>query len=101
HQRVCLILRERTVPGTLMVNRYGRRFTNEAADYNSLGGAFHAFDPTTFDYQNLPCWLIMDHACFEHYGFPIAGVLPGDAAPDWLTTANNLADLAEAIGVPS
>lgn len=101
HQRVCLILRERTVPGSLMVNRHARRFTNEAADYNSLGGAFHQFDPTTFDYQNLPCWLVSDHACFERYGFIIAGVLPGDDAPDWLTTRDTVAELGEAIGVPA
>ena len=43
---VFLILRERTLPGSIMVNDQGRRFTNEAANYNALGGAFHAFDPT-------------------------------------------------------
>ncbi|HZZ49305.1 MAG TPA: FAD-dependent oxidoreductase [Pseudonocardia sp.] len=100
HQRVCLILRERTVPGTLMVNRQARRFTNEAADYNSLGAAFHAFDPTTFEYQNLPCWLILDHQCFQRYGFPIAGVMPGDTAPDWMTVRDSIAELARAIGIP-
>jgi hypothetical protein len=36
---------ERTRPGSIIVNRYGRRFANEATDYNSFGGAFHQFDP--------------------------------------------------------
>ncbi len=62
HQRARLILRERTLPGSIMVNRRGRRFANEATNYNALGGAFHQFDPTRFEYANLPCWLIFDHA---------------------------------------
>lgn len=91
HQRVCLILRERTVPGTLMVNRSGRRSANEAPNDNALGAAFHAFDPTSFDYADLPCWLAMDQAACARYGFLIAGVLPGDAPPSWMTTAPTLA----------
>lgn len=101
HQRVHLILRERTVPGTLMVNRHGRRFANEATNYNALGAAFHAFDPTAFEYQNLPCWLVMDHACFEHYGFLIAGILPGGEPAPWMTSADTIPELAEALGVPA
>ena len=42
---VQLVLRERTLPRSIVVNRSGRRFTNEAANYNALGGAFHTFDP--------------------------------------------------------
>ena len=52
---VFLILRERTLPRSILVNDRGQRFTNEAANYNALGGAFHAFDPTTFRYVNQPC----------------------------------------------
>jgi hypothetical protein len=33
---------DRTRPRSIMVNRRGRRFTNEAANYNAFGGAFHA-----------------------------------------------------------
>lgn len=101
HTRRHLILRERTVPGSLMVNRHGKRFANEATNYNALGAAFHAFDPTSFDYQNLPCWLVMDAACFATYGFLIAGVLPGDAAPDFLVSAETIGELAQKLGVPA
>ena len=38
--RARLVLRERTLPRSIMVNRQGRRFCNEAANYNALGGAF-------------------------------------------------------------
>ncbi len=33
-----------------MVNRYGRRFANEAANYNAFGGAFHHLDESKLDY---------------------------------------------------
>jgi len=40
-----LVLVERTRPGSIMVNGAGQRFCNEAANYNSLGGAFHSLGP--------------------------------------------------------
>jgi 3-oxosteroid 1-dehydrogenase len=94
-----LLLRERTLPGTLMVNGRGDRFTNEAANYNALGAAFHAFDVTSFRYANLPAWLVLDDACAKKYG--VFGTAPGAAAPDWLTSAATLDGLAERIGVPA
>ncbi len=96
-QRAHLILRERTLPRSIMVNRTGRRFTNEAANYNALGGAFHQFDSTRFDYANLPCWLVIDHEHLRRYGF--AGTPAGDTAPQWLTRADTLDELARRIGV--
>ncbi|MGI5159184.1 FAD-dependent oxidoreductase [Microbispora sp. CA-102843] len=93
-----LLLRERTLPGTLMVNSRGRRFTNEAANYNALGAAFRAFDITSYSYANVPAWLILDDACVTKYG--VFGTAPGAGAPDWLLRADSLGELAERIGVP-
>lgn len=95
--RVSLVLSERTNPGSLMVNRTGRRFCNESANYNALGGAFHQFDPVAFDYVNLPCWLVFDHRFKLRY--PVATVAPGDSAPDWIITAPTPEALAAKIGV--
>lgn len=39
-----LVLPERTLPCSIVVNRHGMRFTNEAANYNALGWAFHQLD---------------------------------------------------------
>jgi succinate dehydrogenase/fumarate reductase flavoprotein subunit len=97
-QRARLVLRERTLPGSMMVNRHGRRFTNEAANYNALGGAFHHFDPGRFDFENLPCWLVFDHAHLQTYGF--AGSPPGAPPPLGVTSAASVAALATALGVP-
>ena len=94
-----LLLRERTIPGTVMVNRYGVRFANEAANYNALGAAFHAFDPVEFAYANIPAWLVLDSRCVEQYG--CFGTAPGQAAPDWLVRADTVTELATAIDVPA
>ncbi|WP_433496642.1 FAD-dependent oxidoreductase [Sphaerimonospora sp. CA-214678] len=94
-----LLLRERTLPGTLMVNSRGRRFTNEAANYNALGATFRAFDINSYSYANVPAWLILDDACVRKYG--VFGTAPGSGAPDWVSRADTLEGLAELIGVPA
>jgi len=97
-QGVQLVLRERTLPRSILVNSRGRRFTNEAANYNALGGAFHQFDPGTFAYANQPAWLIFDQGWVDIYGG--FGVPPGGTMPDWVTSAPDLEKLGAVIGVP-
>lgn len=94
---VHLILLERTRPGSILVNGHGRRFANEAGNYNALGGAFHAFDPAAFTYPNQPCWLVFDHAHKQRYD--VAGFRAGNEVPDWMPTGDTPEALAEAIGV--
>jgi 3-oxosteroid 1-dehydrogenase len=95
--RPYLINRERTLPGSIMVNRAGQRFANEAASYNAIGGAFHVLDTANFGYPNLPAWLVFDHAYIRKYGF--AHLAPTDAAPHWLASADSLTELARQIGI--
>ncbi|MDE2668949.1 MAG: FAD-dependent oxidoreductase [Chloroflexota bacterium] len=90
-----LILAERTWPRSIIVNRNGRRFMNEAANYNAVGHAFHTFDPNTFEFINLPAWLIVD----SRYQPPIARHQVGPDAPDWIRRADTLAELAAQIEV--
>lgn len=94
-----LLVRERTLPGTIMVNRRGERFTNEAANYNALGAAFRAFDVTEFRYANIPAWLILDGRCVARYG--VFGTGPGQPAPKWLLRADSLEEMAGLIDVPA
>ena len=90
---------ERTRPHCIMVNRRGRRFTNEAANYNALGAAFHVIDVSSFSYVNHPAWMIFDRYYLTRYG--LAGNRGEGATPDWMTEAPDLASLAGAIGVPA
>lgn len=88
---------ERTGPGSIIVNARGRRFVNEAHNYNDMTKAFHAFDPGSYAYQNLPAWLIFDHGHLANYGF--LAHRAGEPTPDWLAEAPTLEALAESIGV--
>ncbi|MEH6791085.1 FAD-dependent oxidoreductase [Parasphingorhabdus sp.] len=91
------VLIERTLPHGIMVNRAGKRFCNEAANYSALAGAFHAFDPATYGYPNLPAHLVFDSHYRERY--PLASFMPGTPLPDWVARAETLAALAAKIGV--
>jgi 3-oxosteroid 1-dehydrogenase len=97
-QAVILVLRERTLPRSILVNRRGERFVNEAANYNALGAAFHEMDVSAFDYANRPCWLIFDQGFVDLYGGFGAG--PGGPAPAWALRADDLGALEAKIGLP-
>lgn len=97
-QKVALILRERALPGTIIVNRLGKRFVNEATNYNAMAGAFHHLDPMKFNYVNLPCWIIFDHRMISEYGF--LDVPAGGDMPAWVATAPTLAELARKLEIP-
>ena len=84
---------ERTRPHCIMVNRRGRRFTNEAANYNALGAAFHVIDVSSFDYVNHPAWMIFDRHYLTRYGLAGYQAVTG-ATPDWMTEAPSVAALA-------
>jgi 3-oxosteroid 1-dehydrogenase len=95
-QKVVLMLRERTLPGSIMVNRKGVRFANEAMNYNAIGSAFHIFDPVSFTYPNLPAWIIFDSTMIQRYGF--LHLPAGETMPDWVPSADTPEALAERIG---
>jgi hypothetical protein len=92
-----LSARERALPGCIMVNRYGHRFANEAANYNALGGAFHRLDESRLDYPNVPAYMIFDQSTVDRFG--AFGVVPGGAMPDWVTRADTLDELAGAFDI--
>lgn len=96
-QRAEPVLIERTVPHSLLVNRAGERFCNEAANYSALAGAFHAFDPQSYDYLNIPAWLVFDAQYAARY--PLGTRLPPAPIPDWVPRADTLAELASLIGL--
>jgi 3-oxosteroid 1-dehydrogenase len=90
---------ERTRPHCIMVNRRGRRFANEATNYNAMGAAFHVIDVNSFSYINHPAWMIFDRHYLTRYG--LAGFKGDTATPDWIIEAPSLAELAEVIDVPA
>jgi 3-oxosteroid 1-dehydrogenase len=95
-------LGERTLPGSLMVNAAGQRFTNEAAPYVDVVHAMYRLNPTSPD---IPCWLIFDQNYRDRYLFQEQ--LPTLPLPQSWHDAGlvyqslTIAGLASAIGVPS
>jgi len=90
---------ERTRPHCIMVNKRGLRFTNEAANYNAVGAAFHVIDVSSFDYVNHPAWMVFDRHYLTRYG--LAGFRGDGHTPEWITEAPSIAELAAAIDVPA
>ncbi|MFZ3315113.1 FAD-binding protein, partial [Mycobacterium sp.] len=96
HPRSRSVRLERTRPRSIIVNRAGKRFVNEACDYNSMSGAFHYLDPRD-GYINDPAWIVFDALHLKRYGF--LGVEPGDPIPDWFCESPDLAGLAAKTGI--
>ena len=94
-----LFAAERARPRSIMINKKGQRFTNEAANYNAFGAAFHEQDVARFEYSNLPCWYIFDQEHLDLYG--TIETAPGNPAPNWITKAQSLEELADKIGADS
>ncbi|KTE89160.1 FAD-dependent oxidoreductase [Desulfitobacterium hafniense] len=84
-------------PGTIVVNKEGKRFMNEACDYDTSAYPFYERD--TFGenrWRNLPAFVIADSVQWGKYG--IAGA-KGDNVPDYITKADTLAELAQKLGI--
>jgi 3-oxosteroid 1-dehydrogenase len=92
-----VLVSERSIPRSIIVDQTGRRFVNEAAPY------------VTFVHRQLagghdPIWFVFDRKAKNRYQF--GGVMPGQKFPDdWYTSglmhrADRLDALAAAIGVP-
>lgn len=88
---------ERARPGAILVNRAGKRFVNEAANYHAMGKALHAFDAGTHSYANLPYWLIIDQRYKDKY--PTFTSSPGSPIPQYMMQAETLPALAEMAGI--
>ena len=96
HPRSRSVRLERTRPRSIIVNRAGKRFLNEAGEYNSMAGPFQYLDPRD-GYANDPAWIVFDSQHLKRYGF--LGVLPGDEAPDWFSPSKDLAELGAKTGI--
>ena len=97
--KVTLLLAERALPGSFMVDRLGRRFVNEAENYNDMGRMLHSFDASTFGFARIPSWLIFDARYRKRYN--LATLRRSDPDPPWLVRADTLSDLAGRIEVPA
>jgi succinate dehydrogenase/fumarate reductase flavoprotein subunit len=88
----------RGAPSSIVVNRAGRRFANEALPYNDFPKAFGVYDPDAVEFPNAgPGWLVFDQKVRDAQR--ILSVMPGDPTPDWMANADTVAALAAQIGI--
>ncbi|MHC9297355.1 FAD-dependent oxidoreductase [Mycobacterium sp. LTG2003] len=96
HPRSRSVRLERTRPRSIIVNRAGKRFVNEAGEYNSMAGPFQYLDPKA-GYANDPAWIVFDSVHLQRYGF--LGVEPGDPVPEWFCASADLDELEAKTGI--
>ena len=93
------ILAERNGPHVIWVNRSGKRFVNEAANYNSMGRVLQEIATDGPEFANLPAWAVMDS---QYRGKYVLGTtMPEDPDPAWLIKADTVEALAGKMGVPA
>ena len=98
-QQLGTLLRfERQGPGSIIVDKLGRRFVNESQNYNDMTRAFHAVDPVTHDFAHLPAHVVVDDEYMQQYGY--LSYRSGDDPPDWMFRDDTLEGLAARIGLP-
>lgn len=83
----------RCLPHSIIVNRHGKRFVNEALNYNDVVKPFLHQDPVRYEAQNEPAWLIVDAQYLKQYVFVTA--IPGRPLPDYIVQADSLEALAQ------
>jgi len=91
------ILSDRTLPHSIMVNKNGKRFVNEAASYNTMFKNLWQCDENTMAFLNLPCWMILDQQYRDQY--VLVTIMPGEETQPWVFQADTLEGLAEKTGI--
>lgn len=93
------LLMDRSKPSTIMVDRSGKRFCNEAADYDTLWWAF--LNRETWGETNLlaarGAWLIADDKMVKKFGLCTSSSVgkPDAPIPEEAVVADSVAELAE------
>jgi succinate dehydrogenase/fumarate reductase flavoprotein subunit len=89
-----------SAPGEILVNRTGRRFVNEALNYNDIGVVMTAMDPARYEFANHPTFAITDRRYKEKIAAFDAQTLSGDRrTPEGVVEAPTLRELAGKLGI--
>jgi 3-oxosteroid 1-dehydrogenase len=95
---------ELSLPGSVLVNKRGQRYVNEAAPYGDKVAAMYAKNSP--EAETIPSYLVFDANFRKKY--PIGPLLPGQQQPDWAAPkevrelfikADTLRELAGKLGV--
>lgn len=87
----------RCLPHAIIVNARGRRFTNEARNYNDMTKPFFDQDSSRHEPRNVPAFLVVDQQYMERYVLVTA--VKGRPLPDYVLEGATLRELAEKAGI--
>lgn len=88
----------RQEPGCIVVNRAGRRFSNEGVCYMDFGKAHRTYDPVAQTYPNeSPVWAIFDQTVRDRIA--LGDLAPGSPTPEWVMEAETIEELAGKAGI--
>ena len=104
--RVLALIAGKSNPGSIMVNRHGKRFANEAQPYEDLVKEQYASESR--GEQAIPCYLVFDATYRQKYA--VGHIKPGKVESDntldpsnfdtgLLTKADSLEELADNLGI--
>jgi 3-oxosteroid 1-dehydrogenase len=79
-----IVVYEKNLPGSILVNGRGQRFMNEAAPYNDAGKAIYAAN--TPEAPTIPAFLVFDGVYRKKY--PCGPMMPSYATPDFMLHAS-------------
>jgi succinate dehydrogenase/fumarate reductase flavoprotein subunit len=87
----------RGFPHSIIVNRKGRRFADEATMYATFNRSFGVYDTGTMEFVNIPGFWIADSNYTDTFLLP--GVGQDGALPEFMVTADSLEELADKLGI--
>ena len=86
-----------TMPHSIMVNRKGKRFSNENRLYDCYYRAFSSYDTGSGLYENIPAYWVCDSSYAEKYKMPGNSTI--DALPEYVFKFDTLEELADSMGI--
>ena len=97
HARILVI--EKSLPGSILVNKRGARFVNEASAYIDVVNAMYA--KNTPEAPSVPAYLVFDSTFLKKY--PVGPLLPGGRVPkkfeNYIKKSDNIEGLAAQMGI--
>ena len=100
-ERARMLVVEKGLPGSMMVNSKGERFLNESAPYDDI--CKDAYSRDTPDAVTVPCWFVFHDPFRKKY--PVGPLIPGMPIPKallrsrYILKSDTIAGLAAEIGV--
>jgi 3-oxosteroid 1-dehydrogenase len=94
-ERARFFVIELSLPGSVMVDKRGQRYVNEASPYGDKVAAMYANN--TPEAETIPSYLVFDANFRKKY--PVGPLLPGSQQPDWMAPKEvmNLIEKADSL----